>query len=1129
MYAHDDSGTGTQTGVVWPAQTMPLEYFRADYPWSYSYGEELTEAAISVSLERESDGKKWNFSTASSDGFFTVNNDWYGQSGCVIFRPDGITEFASDDVFHVLIRNGGSVLAQYDVSFFSLNPVSGFTLSKSSLSFEHVGDSGELDIVQIQPSNASTEFIWTSSDESVAKAAQVYTGNSSYVEITAVGVGRAEITATSTNGRVQEVCEINVHDYREVGLNADKTQMEYTCPDCGESRYKSAITSIKYVFWALGTSNHYSTALSPAPEVGKNLKVWPEVLPENHEDSIEVTVDRPDIVTFTTRDNRIFTGIPQHAGTVRITVSSKMNPEVKKTYTVNITGPLEADSLTADTAAENGAVCGVPVTLSLQAAGGKEPYSITYSAEKVGGEAEIIAAASDSMQAVWMPSSEGSYTLRAKITDAEGNSIEKTVENYTVRKAAVAQSTAAPAAFADPNIKLVYGEALSSCPLNSDKAVFVGEAGETVEGTLSWENAELLPQAGTQKVSWIFVPKNEAAYERCSGTLTLEVQKASPDISAYVERLTTDRYDPERVLGDEQILGTAQITYNGEKRAVSGTFLWKEEDKVPQAGTQSCAVRFLPEDSQNISEASTEVELTIQKAIPARHEGEAAEIRTLTYGDTLSEHSAEVFSLYEKETSAKVLRGSYKWKKADTIPKVSDSRSTAYTVIFTPEDANYEPYREAVYVEVNRAEIAARPAEEITLPYEAVTAEACTLPEGWSLSEADAKKALTVGNAVSVTAYYKDQENYKNPTQIIEITRQPCEHPSTEKRTVLEPTCVDEGVEKTFCTVCEAELGEKNIDALGHRAVTDAAVAATCTESGLTEGSHCEVCSEILTAQEEIPALGHRAVTDAAAAATCTAIGLTEGSHCEVCNETLTAQKEIPALGHRAVTDAAVAATCTESGLTEGSHCEVCSETLTAQEEIPALGHRVVTDAGAAATCTESGLTDGSHCEVCNEILTVQEEIPAGHKIVTDEAVAATCKTDGLTEGSHCEVCGEILVEQKTIAAFGHTEVKDQAADATCTTEGVTEGSHCETCNEILTAQKKIPALGHNYPEYSRMDDKMHSRTCDRCGNTEKQVHRWDSGKITKEATVTAEGVKNFRCEICGAEKTEKIAKIKAE
>ena len=45
-----------------------------------------------------------------------------------------------------------------------------------------------------------------------------------------------------------------------------------------------------------------------------------------------------------------------------------------------------------------------------------------------------------------------------------------------------------------------------------------------------------------------------------------------------------------------------------------------------------------------------------------------------------------------------------------------------------------------------------------------------------------------------------------------------------------------------------------------HTVVTDAAVAATCTQPGKTAGAHCSTCGAVLQAQTEIPALGHNYV-----------------------------------------------------------------------------------------------------------------------------------------------------------------------------------------------------------------------------------------------------------------------------
>ena len=200
----------------------------------------------------------------------------------------------------------------------------------------------------------------------------------------------------------------------------------------------------------------------------------------------------------------------------------------------------------------------------------------------------------------------------------------------------------------------------------------------------------------------------------------------------------------------------------------------------------------------------------------------------------------------------------------------------------------------------------------------------------------------------------------------------------------INATCTESGKNVYSVTVLlggqefygEKEVNNPNDPARGHTEVTDAAVAPTCTETGLTEGKHCSVCNTVLKAQEVIPATGHTEVTDVAVAPTCTETGLTEGKHCSVCNEVLKAQEVIPALGHTEVTDAAVAPTCTESGKTEGKHCSVCNKILVMQEEIPADGHEwgewFVTE---AAKESESGKEmrvcrrDGSHTQT--------REIPA--------------------------------------------------------------------------------------------------------------------------------------------------------
>ena len=157
------------------------------------------------------------------------------------------------------------------------------------------------------------------------------------------------------------------------------------------------------------------------------------------------------------------------------------------------------------------------------------------------------------------------------------------------------------------------------------------------------------------------------------------------------------------------------------------------------------------------------------------------------------------------------------------------------------------------------------------------------------------------------------------------------------------------------CTVCDAKDPSYRpyIPPVHTHSYTKAVTAPTCTEKGYT--TYTCSCGYSYVA-DYVNANGHTEVVDAAVAATCEKTGLTEGKHCSACNTVLVAQKETPKAAHTEVVDAAVAATCEKTGLTEGKHCSVCNAVLVAQKETPKAAHSF--DKG---FCTVCGAVDTSY------------------------------------------------------------------------------------------------------------------------------------------------------------------------
>jgi len=237
-----------------------------------------------------------------------------------------------------------------------------------------------------------------------------------------------------------------------------------------------------------------------------------------------------------------------------------------------------------------------------------------------------------------------------------------------------------------------------------------------------------------------------------------------------------------------------------------------------------------------------------------------------------------------------------------------------------------------------------------------------------------------------------------------------------------------------------------------HTPIIDAAVPPTCTEPGLTEGSHCAVCEAVLTPQEPVEMLGHHwgkasyAWSEDYTSVTARRACLNDPAHVQA--ETVQTSAEVTK-----------AATCTARGTTTytASFDNTAFHTRKkAVRNIPATGHRwgragyTWAEDYTSVTARRACLNDPAHVQ----IETVQTSV--------EVTKAATCTARGTTTYTASFRRTAFRTQKKRvrdIPATGHTPVTDPAVPPTATADGLTEGSHCAVCGKVLVAQKPIPRL----------------------------------------------------------------------
>lgn len=244
-----------------------------------------------------------------------------------------------------------------------------------------------------------------------------------------------------------------------------------------------------------------------------------------------------------------------------------------------------------------------------------------------------------------------------------------------------------------------------------------------------------------------------------------------------------------------------------------------------------------------------------------------------------------------------------------------------------------------------------------------------------------------------------------------------CLHEHIDWVVLNDSTCVNTGTKQQVCSDCKKVFTTAIINLKNHTVVDIKSKEPTCEETGLTSGSYCSVCNEIIVEQEILPATGH---------------------HYELDKDLSNDEKLV------------YVCSCNDSYEIDINGNEICEEHnpgefLTVKE----------------ATCTEFGEKQLS-CTVCKTVLEVQLIPLADHHEVVDKEIEATCEKDGLSEGSHCDKCNKILSKQEVVPAIGHNYVITKTLTPSQFNDGYIEYT-CQNClhsyQDVITADDYNPTL----------------------------------------------------------------------
>ena len=312
-----------------------------------------------------------------------------------------------------------------------------------------------------------------------------------------------------------------------------------------------------------------------------------------------------------------------------------------------------------------------------------------------------------------------------------------------------------------------------------------------------------------------------------------------------------------------------------------------------------------------------------------------------------------------------------------------------------------------------------------------------------------------------------------------------------------------------------------------HEVVTDAAVPATCVATGLTEGSHCATCGEVLVAQEVTPLAAHTFENVFATAPTCTEAGNVAHRHCSVCGVNVEYANivKLSDLAHYQWANNGTIYSCTSSGkaysVANGWRTYIIVDgqgRIVFMIENPANGYGDLRADMSGSYARHSAYATNNPAIINMSDAAVDSWGNYGYDLVIPQGCYMIAVSDSqalITAilGSYTQhainntsynvddirlyidpydtfhiVNGSALVEIENVvvAAVGHTEEEIEAVAPTCTEAGATVGTKCSVCGEVLVAPEEIPAA--HTPQEAVVENVVES-TCSVAGSKDLVVY----------------------------------------